>query len=95
MDAVRLLDGLMTGPLLRQDLLDSMKIRHPIDGKWLGRPWVEAGYGLGLMNGRMEKAGRCFGHFGVGPGSLSAVYHFSECRTNRPQIRLQSFSGRK
>lgn len=81
LDAVRFLDGLMSGRLLRSDLLDTMKIRYPISGKWPGRPWVEAGYGLGLMNGRMVKAGRCFGHSGVGPGSVSAVFHFPECQS--------------
>lgn len=88
-DAVRFLDGLMSGGLLRPDLLDTMKLRHPIAGKWPGRPWVEAGYGLGLMNGHMAKAGRCFGHSGVGPGSLSAVYHFPECQ---PPCTVAAFS---
>ena len=33
---------------------------------------------LGRMNGTMSKAGREFGHSGVGPGTVSAVYHFPE-----------------
>jgi len=79
-DAVRFLHGLMSGQLLRSNLLELMKIRHPIGGAVPGRPWVETGYGLGLMNGTMSKVGRAFGHSGVGPASLSAVYHFPECR---------------
>jgi len=80
LDAVRFLIGLMSGRLLRSDLLDTMKIQHPIGGAMPGRPWVKTGYGLGLMNGTMSKAGRAFGHSGVGPSSVSAVYHFPECQ---------------
>ncbi len=35
---------------------------------------------LGLMNGTTSKAGREFGHSGVGSGNVSAVYHFPECQ---------------
>jgi CubicO group peptidase (beta-lactamase class C family) len=63
-------------PLSRNALLD----RHPVGGVANGRPWVEAGYGLGLMNGTMQAAEghaplRVLGHSGSGPGSVGAVYH--------------------
>ena len=81
LDSVRFLDGLMSGRLLPPRLLDIMKIRHSIDGTWPGRPWEQAGYGLGMMNGTMSEVGRVFGHSGVGPDSVSAVYHFPECQS--------------
>jgi D-alanyl-D-alanine carboxypeptidase len=33
------------------------------------------------MIGRMALAGSAIGHSGAGPGSVSAVYHFSEVTT--------------
>ena len=78
-DAARFLDGLMSGRLLPSDLLDSMKFRHPLGGAIAGRLWETTSYGLGLMSGRMSKAGLAIGHSGCGPASVSAVYHFTEC----------------
>jgi D-alanyl-D-alanine carboxypeptidase len=56
-DAVRFLHKLMSGQVLPPALLTEMTKRHPIDGRWPGRPWDTAGYGLGLMIGQMQSAG--------------------------------------
>jgi CubicO group peptidase (beta-lactamase class C family) len=89
LESVRFLDGLMSGRLLPPPLLEIMKTRHPVDGTWSGRPWEQAGYGLGMMNGTMSKVGRVFGHSGVGPDTVSAVYHFPECQ---PPCTVAAFS---
>lgn len=82
-DAVRFLDGLMAGRLLRPDLLKRMTTVHPLGWTVPGRPWTETGYGLGLMSGRMAKGGRAVGHSGVGPSDVCAIYHFPETHPPR------------
>src|SRR5262249_28414172 len=78
-DAVRFLHSLMSGEVLPSELLTEMATAHPIGDRSLpGRPWETTGYGLGLMIGRMASAGIAMGHSGVGPGSVSAVYHFCD-----------------
>lgn len=77
-EAVLLLHRLMTGDLLSKNLLQMMCESHPLGGEQPGRPWVAAGYGLGLMVDIASPAGRCFGHTGQGPGSTVAVYHFPD-----------------
>ncbi len=78
-DAVRFMDGLLSGRLLSPDLLEIMTKPHPLGGGIDGRPWETTGYGLGLMIGRMSAAGLAIGHSGAGPGSVNAVYHFPDC----------------
>jgi len=51
---------------------------HPLGGEIAGRPWTECGYGLGVMSGKMGRAGRAIGHSGAGPFAVSAVYHFPD-----------------
>lgn len=78
-DAVRLLHHLMSGDVAPPGLLTEMTTPHPISDQPLsGRPWETAGYGLGLMIGRMTSVGVAFGHSGGGPGSVCAVYHFAD-----------------
>jgi CubicO group peptidase (beta-lactamase class C family) len=78
-DAVRFLHSLVSGVVLPAALLTEMTTRHPIDEKLISsRPWETAGYGLGLMMGRMASVGSAIGHSGGGPGSVSAVYHFGD-----------------
>lgn|SRR5215469_3064787 len=78
-DAVRFLHSLMSGEVLPSELLTEMATAHPIGDRSLpGRPWETTGYGLGLMIGRMASVGIAMGHSGVGPGSVSAVYHFCD-----------------
>ena len=55
----------------------AMQSWHPIGGAVPGRPWITAGYGLGLMMGMMQtRRGPMFlaGHGAGGPGSVGAVY---------------------
>ena len=77
-EALRLLRRLLAGALLPAELLARMTTPHWLDGVMPGRPWLRAGYGLGLMIGEMEGAGRAIGHSGGGPGSTNAVYHFPD-----------------
>ncbi|WP_447968403.1 serine hydrolase domain-containing protein [Nitrospira sp. M1] len=76
-DATCFLHMLMTGKVLGPELLSRMTQEHRIGGPLLGRPWMTTGYGLGLMMGKTS-AGYAIGHSGCGPGSVAAVYHFSE-----------------
>ena len=77
-DAARLLDRLMSGQVLSPELLSAMKECHPIGGALAGRPWETTGYGLGLMMGKMTRAGFGHGHSGAGPSSVGAVYYFGD-----------------
>jgi D-alanyl-D-alanine carboxypeptidase len=80
-DAVCFLHKLMSGGVLPGELLTEMTTCVPLGGPLPGRPWETTGYGLGLMIGRMASAGAAIGHSGAGPGSVSAVYHFSRQTT--------------
>jgi CubicO group peptidase (beta-lactamase class C family) len=76
-DAVRFLHKLMSGEVLREDLLAEARTPHPVGGPWADRPWGKGGYGLGLMIAD-SPAGTAIGHSGAGPGSVAAVYHFPD-----------------
>jgi D-alanyl-D-alanine carboxypeptidase len=76
-DAVRFLHKLISGEVLRPDLLAEAMKPHPVGGPWADRPWRKGGYGLGLMIGE-SSAGTAIGHSGAGPGSVAAVYHFPD-----------------
>lgn len=73
-DAALLLDRLLGTDLLPQVLLDEMQTRRVLGGPLAGRPWVIAGYALGLMQGDVEGGLTLSGHIGCGPGSVIAVY---------------------
>ena len=75
LDTARLLHGLFTGGLLPPALLARMTAAEPVSGSMRGRPWVEPGYGLGLMVELDPQAGPCWGHTGGGPGCTPAAYH--------------------
>jgi D-alanyl-D-alanine carboxypeptidase len=77
-DAVQFLHRLMSGEVLPRALLSEMTKCHPIGGPLVDRPWETTGYGLGLMMGKMSRAGFGIGHSGVGPSSVGAVYHFRD-----------------
>lgn len=72
--ACLLLDRLLSGDLLRPDLLAAMTAPRRVGGPVAGRPWQEAAYGLGVMCGRVDGGRRVCGHTGGGPGSTVAVY---------------------
>lgn len=73
-DATSLLDGLLGGQILPPSLLLEMQTVRALGGPIPGRPWLTPGYGLGLMQGGVEKGLVLSGHTGSGPGSVVAVY---------------------
>ncbi|SHM12002.1 serine hydrolase domain-containing protein [Phytopseudomonas punonensis] len=73
-DAALLLDRLLGTGLLPETLLVEMQKRRILGGPLAGRPWLVAGYALGLMQGAVEGGLVLSGHTGVGPGSVIAVY---------------------
>ena len=77
-DAVMFLDALMSGAIVPRKILQEMTASYPIGGELQGRPWRTTGYGLGLMIGEMDGVGLAIGHSGVGPDSVSAVYHLPQ-----------------
>ncbi|TPE52078.1 serine hydrolase domain-containing protein [Amaricoccus solimangrovi] len=77
-DAAMLLRGLVSGQLLGAEAWRAMRAPRRLGDAVPGRPWTEHGYGLGLMIGRMGKAGRAIGHSGGGPFGTCAVYHFPD-----------------
>jgi D-alanyl-D-alanine carboxypeptidase len=78
-EAATLLHRVMMGTLLTPKLLGSMcRESRPLGGPLPGRPWRSIRYGLGLMIDLESPNGRCLGHTGQGPNSVSAVYHFPD-----------------
>ena len=73
--AALLLDRLMSGSLLGAELTAAMLDRHPVPGRYPGRPWVSPGYGFGMMVGTITGGALMAGHTRSGPGSVIAVYH--------------------
>ena len=69
----RLLRGDLLPPHLLAEMRDSVALGHEIPG----RPWIDFGYGLGLMTAA-GPIGRCLGHTGHGLTSVAAVYHFAD-----------------
>ncbi len=76
-DAACFLHKLISGEVVRPDLLVEATAPHPVGGPWPDRPWRTGGYGLGLMIGE-SSAGTAIGHSGAGPGSVAAIYHFCD-----------------
>ncbi len=76
-EAAVFIDKLMAGQVVDKHLIGEMlsvRALPPIPG----RPWLEPGYGLGVMHGVVEGGLVISGHTGVGPGSKIAVYNISE-----------------
>lgn len=69
----RLLRGGLLPPHLLADMRNSVALGHEIPG----RPWIDFGYGLGLMTAG-GPIGRCLGHTGHDVTSVAAVYHFAD-----------------
>jgi CubicO group peptidase (beta-lactamase class C family) len=82
--AALVLHHLLAGRLLPQALTAAMRQPYPVEGSVPGRPWRSAGYGLGLMIGSGEPAGRYEGHTGMGPGSTAAVFQRTRPDAARP-----------
>jgi len=75
--AAAALDRLLTGGLLPPDLLADMRHSVSLGHEMPGRPWIDFGYGLGLMTAG-GPIGRCLGHTGQDVTSVAAVYHFAD-----------------
>lgn len=73
-DAALLLDRLLGTSLLPEMLRVEMQTRRVLGGPLAGRPWLVAGYALGLMQGDVAGGLTLSGHTGCGPGSVIAVY---------------------
>ncbi len=82
-DAARFVHGLSDSAYLPAALAQRMCHGAPVNAPMGGRPWVEPGYGLGLMverdAGRGAASGGAssgaWGHTGGGPGLTVAAYH--------------------
>lgn len=74
-EAALLLERVLTGDLLPDELLQAMQTARVLGGPMPGRPWASPGYALGLMKGGLENGVALCGHTGAGPGSVVAVYH--------------------
>ncbi len=81
LDAARVLHAVFEGKILREDSLQAMVETYRLGGAIPKRPWSSCGYGLGLMAGEMEGAGRAMGHSGAGPFCVNAVYYFPDAAT--------------
>lgn len=77
-DAARVLHCLIHRTILGPAALRAMTECHELGGAIAGRPWTVCGYGLGLMSGRMGKAGTAIGHSGSGPGCVNAIYYYPD-----------------
>ena len=75
-DAVCFLDGLLAGKVISATTLAVMQEERIFGGAAPGRPWAQTGYGLELMIGKMNGAGRVVGHSGTNRDSISALYAF-------------------
>ncbi|MFP3849745.1 serine hydrolase domain-containing protein [Pseudomonas sp. W5-01] len=76
------LDRLLSGDLLPKSLLQEMQAARGLGGAIPGRPWVNAGYGLGVMQGSIDGGFTLCGHTGCGPGSVIAVYRIDDGDTS-------------
>lgn len=61
-------------------------------GTMRGRPWVEPGYGLGLMVERDGQAGPYWGHTGGGPGGSACAYHFPARKPGEEPVTVALFT---
>ncbi len=75
--AAAALDRLLGGDLLPPHLLADMRHSVALGHEMPGRPWIDFGYGLGLMTAG-GPIGRCLGHTGQDVTSVAAVYHFAD-----------------
>lgn len=76
--AALFLDRLLAGNLLSKGLLEQMQAARTLGGPIPGRPWITAGYGLGVMMGSIDGGFSLCGHTGCGPGSVIAVFRVTD-----------------
>lgn len=71
--ACEFLHNLASGKVISHASLSIMKEAYKIPFDIGDRPWKEPGYALGLMT---DESTGSFGHTGMGPDSVFAVYHY-------------------
>ena len=71
--ACEFLHSLASGKVISHASLSIMKEAYKIPFDIGDRPWKEPGYALGLMT---DESTGSFGHSGMGPDSVFAVYHY-------------------
>ena len=77
-EAALFMHRLLRGDLLPPELGAAMLERRALDVALEGRPWLSAGYGLGLMMSTAADVGTALGHSGQGPGSVAGAWHFPD-----------------
>ena len=82
-DAARFLHRLFTSEFLSKDSRAAMFESVPLPFALPDRPFVQPICGTGLMIDPMSRHGMMYGHTGGGPGSVSAVYRFSDLNPPR------------
>ncbi|UZJ59154.1 beta-lactamase family protein [Pseudomonas sp. KU26590] len=87
------LDRLLSGDLLPKSLLQEMQAARGLGGAIPGRPWVNAGYGLGVMQGSIDGGFTLCGHTGCGPGSVIAVYRIDDGDTSACCAAYEAHAG--
>ncbi|MCB8820810.1 serine hydrolase domain-containing protein [Microvirga rosea] len=73
-DAALLLNRLRSGELLAPPFMAEMATAYELPGPIPDRPWLDPGYGLGVMIGSATSGLAVIGHTGGGPGSTVAVF---------------------
>ncbi|NUB12773.1 serine hydrolase [Azospirillum brasilense] len=91
-DIADLLHALFAGGLLPAAEAARMHDSLPVPGTMRGRPWVEPGYGLGLMVERDAQAGPYWGHTGGGPGGSACAYHFPVRKPGEEPVTVALFT---
>ncbi|MGY0792126.1 serine hydrolase domain-containing protein [Azospirillum argentinense] len=91
-DIADLLHALFAGGLLPGAAAARMQESFPVPGTMRGRPWVEPGYGLGLMVERDGQAGPYWGHTGGGPGGSACAYHFPARKPGEEPVTVALFT---
>lgn len=74
-NACKILHNLANEKIISRPLLNKMRESYMIPFDIGDRPWKKPGYALGLMT---DESNGSFGHTGMGPDSVKAVYYFPE-----------------
>jgi CubicO group peptidase (beta-lactamase class C family) len=72
------LDKLVLGEIISKGSLELMKNPYLMKANDEESSWKEPAYGLGIMLDLQVGNLNCYGHTGIGPGSMIGVYHFPD-----------------
>lgn len=76
--ACQFLHHLANGKIINESMLNELLDVHELHFDIGDRPWKKPSYGLGIM---MDLSDRSYGHTGMGPDSVIAIYHFPKEKT--------------